>query len=211
MKSKTTSTLLIVILSLSYTLTAIGQKKMDTTDNSYKWDDGFPYKVASIGLRDLRQSKDSIYIRFWCGWKAFEVWTLNGKNYKGSLYVFSGGKIEGDTTGRYFTSSVTIDSAKIEEVVSLLNSLHNIPLPVRDTLHKGDEMILDGTFFQVEYATPTLYSYRVYYNPASLYFKTKKVEKDLDSILNPHVVFNRLIDSLPHGMYGTGGNGAISK
>ena len=172
------------------------------------WFKASVYRERTLSLPHLISSTDSIHIRFWNDrGSVVDVWSKDGKVFCGIVlsYVDGAGASDGypkDT--RYLRD--TIGNSLSAFIFDTWRSVADIPdyRQIKTWSHG-----FDGIGFSFEVSTPLSYSCRTYWGPSwqsnNEGSRMMTAINKIDSALNLIHRFGLLYDTLPIGIYETGG------
>jgi hypothetical protein len=217
--------LIIVLLSLFGQLCA-GQAKIISIPMTSRGDTSFWYKYqhekfAEIGIEDLIHSKDSLVLRVSTEIQMVEIHMANFNTFTGKVYNFTKRVLrepyqqDREMRNKFLFNEKALKKTTARQIYELFKKFSIDTIPSQEQIKRWP-MGFDGMSYIIEYATPSTYSFKSYWEPASSRYTLKEAAaidnftKELRAKLELYTSFDSFINSLPTGTYRAGGISVIT-
>jgi len=202
------SAVIVVCSLISLNCSAQDIKKL-SGDTTF-WNSIECKKSSELKLPLLTLSQDYFHFRFWTDEQVIDIWTVDGKIYKGIItsytrsYIEPGLKNKLKRTPKTFFKQDTLDAVLAKNAFELTKHIASIPSE-KDI--RGWQQGFDGIEYIIETSTPTTYNFRTYWTPSAQkdsLIEAKKIltfVNDLSLLLNLPNKFHNFFATLKPGAY----------
>jgi len=211
----------LIVLLVILTTQCFGQPEKKISGDTSFWFNEQKDDSSKFGLSNLMTSQDSFHFRFCTAGHIIDIWTQDGKVYKGNLVIYTFGYKEqkaerGYTpfTGPLYDTIAALDSNSARKAYALIKSVSQIP---SQNAIKGWQSGFDGVEYIFQVSTPSTFNFRSYWTPLaqdSTLIEAKIIEKfvsDLDSLASYKSNCRKFTGSLKPGPYANGGGMVMIK
>ena len=162
----------------------------------------------SLGLADLSQTGDSVHFRYWANGHVIDIWSLDGKRYRGNILCYIGSHVPIDSLRKnpslqqIFYASMPIRQNSLKRMVPSWEFIKN--LAPQDSFPQWS--LCTGPLAQFEISDARNYSFKQYhcpwYNEDVPEAKTvHETIQQMDSLARRHRAFEKMYRRLPPGTY----------
>ncbi|MEO6285758.1 MAG: hypothetical protein ABIN80_28270 [Dyadobacter sp.] len=194
---------------------------VNTNGDTSFWNKYQSEKFAEIGLSNLAQSRDSLILRISTEIQSIEIRTTNFETFSGKIYNFTKkvslnpDQQSKEVQNKWLSNKTAIKPTTARQVYELSKKLSIDTIPSEEQIKRWP-IGADGMSYIIEYATPSTYSFKSYWEPSTSRYTLKEAAaidnftKELKATLELYTCFDTFINSLPAGTYHAGGILAIT-
>ncbi len=191
--------LLLNILTI-LTLSTFGQQKVWTGDTTY-WYNYQKHENSKLGLEDLLNSKYPFAFRITSLNIITDIWTVEGTKFTGKQILFTSTSEDNPENCKYFWRTEIIGNDTAQFINQFLEDYKILNIPPQDSIRDWENGF-DGSIYLIEYATPTIYSFKSYWTPTAFPSIPEAVSisnfiQKIENLLEQHDKFDNFIESLP--------------
>lgn len=204
----------LFVLLLIFTSPCFGQSKKEISGDTTFWFGQQKDDSSKFGLSNLMTSQYPFHFRFCTAGHIIDIWTADGKVYKGNLLIYTFGYKEQKDGGGYtpftgplYDTIAPLDSNSARRAYGLIKSVSIIP---SQNAIKGWQNGDDGVEYILQSSTPSTFNFRSYWTPSaqdSTLIEAKMIEKfvsDLDSVTSFKSTYREFRAALKPGQYEDG-------
>ncbi len=174
-----------------------------------------------MGMSNLIYSKDTMVLRFSTEIQAVEIRTADFKTFSGTLYNFTKKYVpdscqqEKEKQSKLLFNKTAINKTAARQIYETFKKLSIDTVPSQEQIERWP-MFSDGISYVIEYATPSVYSFKSYGEPWGSRNELKEAAaiddlvRELKVSLPLYTSFDSFINSLPVGTYHAGGISLIT-
>lgn len=172
-----------------------------------------------MGISNLIYSKDSLVLRFSTEIQAVEIRTADFKTFSGTLYNFTKKYVpdsgQQEKQNKLLFNKTAIDKTTARQIYETFKKLSIDTVPSQEQIKRWP-ILSDGMIYVIEYATPSVYSFKSYGEPWVSRIELKEAAaiddlvRELKVSLQLYTSFDSFINSLPVGTYHAGGISLIT-